>query len=75
MVVWQVGCEVGGWVGRQEGVWILGVGVEELSGNQSSGLECRAVIFNKFQVGFQDVVVKLQEDLQFADILLLDGAL
>ena len=51
------------------------MGVEELSSGQSGGLECGAVIFNKVQVGLQDVIVKLEEDLQFANVLLLDGAL
>ena len=51
------------------------MGGDELDGRQSSALECSAVIVNKVQVGLHDVVVKLVEELQFDDVLLLDGAL
>ena len=49
--------------------------INYLSGGHLSGLECSAIIDNEVQVGMQDVVLKLEEELQFGYVLLPDGAL
>ena len=49
--------------------------IDDLGGGHLSSLECSAVIDNEVQVGMQDVVVKLLEELQFSYVLLQDGAL
>ena len=64
-VGWRVGEGCGGG----------GVGINDLGGGYLSGLECSAVIDNEVQVGMQDVVVKIEEELQFGYVLLPDGVL
>ena len=51
------------------------MGIDDLGGGQLSGLECSAVMDNEVQVGMQDVVVKLEEELQFGYVILPDGPL